>query len=364
MRSLVKVLIYLCILVFFLSGCAKGEHLPSEEEPATTEIRTTVAVTTAPEPEPEPVDDSLQEGQAYSPLNGTIIQEEKAQLRPIGIMYDNHPSARPQAGMIDADVIYEIRVEGVYTRYFALHQSVLPEDIGSVRSARSYFVLLAKEYDSLFAHIGGSVSALNDIKRLNVGDIEGLKLDSSVFWRKKHKPIPNNMYTSGEALLKLIHSRNFHKDMNVVSWDFGTNDLLASAETLHSPKIVYKAPSGKDSIGYFVEFVYNEERLIYDRFVNGKPHLDEASREQLYAKSILIQKAKTKVIDSEGRLQIDLVGEGTGYYLAEGKVMPITWKKATEAARTVFYDAQGNPLVMVPGKLWVQVVPSDFQLQE
>ncbi len=57
-----------------------------------------------------------------------------------------------------------------------------------------------------------------------------------------------------------------------------------------------------------------------------------------------------------------MVGSGTGYYLYDGKVIPITWQKQSERARTRFYSLDGDELVLKRGKIWVQVVKLDYSI--
>ncbi|MCK8058108.1 MULTISPECIES: DUF3048 domain-containing protein [unclassified Fusibacter] len=303
------------------------------------------------------------EGQTYSKLNGRVISDAAADRRPLAVMMDNHYLARPQAGLAAADIVYEVLVEGKITRYLAIFQSELPTDIGPIRSARPYFLRLAMEYDALYTHVGGSEQAKSEIKSFQMADIDGLSSGGDTFWRKNHKKMPNNMYASSESLLDWAKRKDYR---STATFDGRAFDYeLKASETSRDQlkvKVVYKAPSAKDSLGYFIDFVYNEESKSYLRSVNGKDHLDEATGERLYADSIIIQRAGTKVIDSYGRLAIDVVGEGTGYYIADGKSVEIVWKKSADRERTVYYDTTGNELKIKPGKLWIQMVTSDYQL--
>ena len=48
-----------------------------------------------------------------SPLNGTDVADPTSlQRRAIAVKVDNHPKARPQSGIQEADVVYELLVEG------------------------------------------------------------------------------------------------------------------------------------------------------------------------------------------------------------------------------------------------------------
>ena len=74
-------------------------------------------------------------------------------------MVNNHPKARPQSGLHKADIVYEILAEGDVTRFLPYFQSEKPENIGPVRSARDYYIDLAKGLNALYIAHGYSPEA-------------------------------------------------------------------------------------------------------------------------------------------------------------------------------------------------------------
>ena len=92
-----------------------------------------------------------------------------ANARPVAIMLNNLKKALPQLGVSQADLIYELPAEGGITRMMAVFQSVEGVgDLGSVRSARDYYVSLARGHDAVFLHAGGSPQAYSAIKNMGV----------------------------------------------------------------------------------------------------------------------------------------------------------------------------------------------------
>ncbi len=359
-----KKIAILLIVLTLLVGCTGQEEVVEQTtiEKITTTRPPVTATTQLPTTTTEPLN-VPQEGEVYSAINGTIISEASAEQRPLAVMMDNFYAARPQAGLNDADIVYEAYVEGQITRYMAVFQSKLPELIGPIRSARPYYLRLALEYDAYYAHVGGSMQAMADLKTLKIADVDGLASGKDTFWRKKHKKIPNNMYGSSESLIAWGNRRKYRTEAKFDSWLFGDDYGAESTKTLAKLEITYREPKEeKDKFRYKIAFEYDKDRQIYLRAVNGEPYLDEVTEEQLYADSIIVQRAKTKVIDSYGRLAIDLVGSGTGYYLYDGKVIPITWQKQSERAKTRYYTMDGDELVFKRGKIWVQLVKLDYQL--
>jgi len=104
------------------------------------------------------------------------------------------------------------------------------------------------------------------------------------------------------------------------------------------------------------EYIYDEDKKIYIRHKDGKLHIDEIDESPIIAKNIIIQVAKTRVIDNEGRLDIQLVGEGEGKYITNGKAIDVRWEKKSRHEKTIFYDLDGNEIILNPGVTWIQVV--------
>ncbi len=112
-----------------------------------------------PEEEPkEPEKPTFVDG-VICPLGGEMIERADLYPRPVAVMLDNHPAARPQAGLEQAEVVYEILAEGNITRYLALYMHGADQMVGPVRSARSYYIDKCMEYNAIYLHAGGSPEA-------------------------------------------------------------------------------------------------------------------------------------------------------------------------------------------------------------
>lgn len=129
-----KLWIAMAFSALLIGGCSKDTPKVKEDDDSIVEEETVGE---------EPV----QQPKFVAPLTGEAVLEEITQ-RPIMVTINNHPAARPQSGLADADVIYEMLAEGNVTRFLAIYQSELPENIGPVRSARSYFIDMAKGFDA------------------------------------------------------------------------------------------------------------------------------------------------------------------------------------------------------------------------
>ena len=169
------------------AGCGKKKEEPVKEPEVEVkeepEVKEPVKKEEPKEKEPE----DNHEGMAKSYLTGEWIDEELAKKRPLAVMIGNTSDALPQYGISSADVIYEVPVEGSYTRLMAIFQDYSGlEKIGSVRSCRHYFIYFAREFDALYTHYGQAVYAEPVLAREDVHNLSGMDstLESIMFYRE------------------------------------------------------------------------------------------------------------------------------------------------------------------------------------
>ncbi|NSW76341.1 MAG: DUF3048 domain-containing protein [Candidatus Atribacteria bacterium] len=269
--------------------------------------------------------------------------------RPIAVIVENAPQARPQAGLSKADVVYEIMAEGGITRFLAIFSSEAADRVGPVRSARPYFALKAMEHDAIFVHSGGSVEAYTYMKELALDHIDEMN-HFQPFWREKERRPPHNLYTSVVSLRQEAQKLGYNRPVR--SSGFGVASSSANS------------PSGKKASAleiryagdYAVKFTFNEGKREYARFVNEKPHIDSSSGAQISCSTVIVQVTEHVVKDAEGRLEIRFVGQGQGWVFSDGVVLPIRWEKKTLRDKTRFYYDNGEELRVNPGRVWIEIV--------
>ncbi|WMM23496.1 DUF3048 domain-containing protein [Tissierella sp. MB52-C2] len=291
-----------------------------------------------------------------SPLSGIYAEESKINRRPVAIMFDNHNGARWQSGLKDAEIVYEALVEAPYTRYMGIYLINDPESIGPIRSARPYFITSALEYDAVYVHVGGSAQAKTDIKSLKIADIDGLSSSNKVFWRKSHKKMPHNLYSSMEVLRTTQEERKYRLDGEYKPFKFNEDDMEIEGNIANNIIIKYRKNNT-------TEYNYDTENKIYTRKKDDKFHIDESDETPIVAKNIIIQEAKTKVLDNEGRLDIQLTGAGEGKYITNGKVIDIRWAKTSRNDKTIYTNLEGEEITLNPGVTWIQVVEPKTEIE-
>lgn len=333
------ILFLLMGLLFTMAGCRKKHK---EED-------TNLQVENIEEGEDIEVDEVEPEGIA-SPLSGLYAEEEKVNRRPYAVVFDNQIGARPQAGLIDAEIAYEFLAEGDITRYLGIFLIKEPDHIGPIRSARPYLVEKALEFDSYFVHVGGSPQAMADIKSKKVADIDSLSRGKEVFWRKSHKKMPHNLYSSHDAIKKAAGQSKYREEAQFEAFKFNPSfQTIEGGQGAEEVRVRYF--NNKEAA-----YIYDGEAKEYKRHYNGQEHKDEISGQTLTATNIIIQEVGSRVIDDQLRLQMDTVGEGRAKYISGGSLIDIVWKKPSYEGITKYYYENGQELSLNPGKTWIQVV--------
>ncbi len=337
---LVLMLVVLAVVIFF--ACNKKAEPVAVIEPELTPVPTVEPTPTPPQGSP-------------CPLTGMLVEnEEDLNLRPIAVMLDNEINARPQSGLLEAEIVYEIPVEGNITRYMAIFHHNHSEKIGPVRSARPYFIDKALEFNAVYVHCGGSPQALQDLNTLKVNTLNDLK-GSPCFWRSKDRKMPHNLYTSTKLMREVMVTNKFNNKTAPEYFKFSEEFTDLDGKATDAISFIY-------SKNYIVGYEYDEKDKLYYRKINGVRLKDKESGTEIATTNIIVEKTTSKVLDKVGRLEVENLGKNRGYYLTGGKLIEIEWSKSDRSAKTFYKDLKGNEIVMNKGVTWIQVVPQNVKI--
>lgn len=290
------------------------------------------------------------------------IVDLNSKTRPYAVMINNLGAARPlQSGLQDAMIIYEMIVEGGLTRYMAVFQDQNTERIGSIRSARHYFLDYALENDAIYVHHGNSPQAAADFKTLN---IDRISVDASkTGWRDKSLNVSteHTLFTSiaklnnGVGNKRKTRNKDFLLNYSETPIDLSTKEGAIKANNI---EITYSG-SVKSS------YEYDESAQNYKRSVNGKAHTDYVTKKQYTFKNIITyQVSNTSLNDGSGkdRQTLDNIGSGEGYYITNGYAVPITWSKSSRSSQTVYKYKDGTEIDVNDGNTFIQIQPKGKNL--
>ncbi len=288
----------------------------------------------------------------------TVIDED-SKTRPYAVMINNNSAVwKYQSGLNQAYIVYEMLVEGGITREMALYKDAKVEKIASVRSSRHYFLDYAMENDAIYVHWGWSPQAESDIKTLGINNVNALSGEGTYFFRDKtvKAAYEHTGYTTSASIEKAIDRYKYRKETDVKALlDYSAEPLdLTSIEGVVEAKTVEVPYSG----GYTAKFFYDEETKLYKKSQNNTEIIDYTSKERITTKNIIVYNAKYTTIDNYGRQTMANTGSGDGYFISEGKAVPIVWSKKDRSARTEYKLKDGTPLTVNDGRTYIGIMPT------
>jgi len=334
------------LLVFLMLFAACGD------KPVPTP---TAEPTPTPSPEPSP---SPTVSPYINPLTGLPTDEIISQNRPYAIMINDLKEALPQCGVGSADIIYEVVAEGGITRMVAVFQDISKVGkIGSVRSTRTYYLDIAQGLDAMLLHAGASTYAYEAFETRNITHVDGI-YNTTLFYRDSNRMsagFEHSLFTSGDLISENIEStglRLTHDSNYVCNMVFGVPSSSSGkpANNIAVEFSLYKTG----------EFSYNQEDKLYYISQFDESYVDGDTDTQVSATNVLVLFADHSSIPNDDlkRIDVDLVGSGSGIYAAEGRFIEIDWSKPSFDSQFEYTLKDGSPIVFSPGTSYINIVNS------
>lgn len=295
----------------------------------------------------------LESGAAIFPLTG-IETNENADNRIVAVMINNSPEARPQTGLSQADIVFEMLTEGNVTRLLALYQSEYPEVVGPVRSAREYYLRLAQNYNAIFVYHGAASFVDDMIKDSGVEFLNGKDYDNDghLFRRESFREAPHNSYLQFTAIPEVAGDIDYDMTAAYEPLPFLSKEEMNNLSGDEANYVELKSYSNKPE--ETISYVYDPEKEVYHRFTGNEQTVEFDTNEPVQLANVLIIEAPHEVIDDEGRRSVDLTTGGDAFLLQRGKVQRIGWMNENGMVIPVI---EGSPAGFVPGKTWINVIP-------
>jgi len=304
---------------------------------------------------------------AFNPLTGLPVDDPAVLARrPLAAKISNAPDlVRPQAGISQADLVFEHLTEGPLTRFTAIFWTHTPPRVGSIRSARLIDLEIPAMYDTLLVYSGASEPIRQRIASLPFADraFEGVTTGPPLYYRDTSIEVPHNLF----AVPAAVWARAEAAGVNRPRPDLG--GMRFSVEPPSGP------PARTITIDYgadLVEWTYDPATGRYARRVDGVPHTDANNGEQATTANVVILYAHHQpdlsIVESEWQgqrsfsIEIQIWTLGPVIIIRDGVQTSGYWHRWQEDDMLTFWadEERSVPLTLKPGNTWFEVVPLDF----
>jgi hypothetical protein len=334
-------LVFVLLVVVVARSCSSPDEAapPGTTAPPATEVPTTAApATTVPAP-----------AVPIWPLTGNLADPVQRDRPALAVKVDNTPEARPQAGINQPDLVYELQVEGI-TRFMEVFHSSIPERVGPVRSARgSDADLLCQLGNPLFLWSGGNGGVVGLVNLLQndahcLTDTGAGSGAQGHYYRDRGRQIPHNLFANARAI---------HDQFGGAPGGF-PGPILPHAPAGTVPPGA--APSGGVVInfGLGVTVEYRWDGHGWARFQSGQPFLEEGGG-QVAPENVVVLflEYPPDTIDARSP-RAQSVGAGDGLVFEAGAVVPVRWKRDTNRdGWNLTQRDTGQPVLLGAGRAWV-----------
>jgi len=295
-----------------------------------------------------------------NPLTGITMNEASLARRPLAIKISNAPPiVRPQAGLSQADLVFEHVAEGGFTRFTAVFYTYDVEKVGSIRSARLIDLEIPKMYDAAFAYSGSA------------GPVR-LRLQDSEFYDRIISPDFahggfERIAMEGVATTHTLFTNTYNLRHILGLREQDAAPTFANDMTFRDTPITPGEPATRIELWYGATnatWFYGNGRYL--RWTDGEIHLDANTGTQLSFKNIVVVAANhvdTDIFEDTNNnpsIEIQIWGTGPVSIFRDGQRFDGIWKREYPNHMLAFYNPTGNPLPLAPGNTFFQIVPLGF----
>lgn len=348
MRQKTRRLATIVLLALLLPACVNGvqrvEVAQPEEEPDDAVLSTTTSVTSPPSTTTAP---TSPEG-SLSAFTGLALTDTSAPASPAFVVKigNNNDQSRPQAGLIEADIVFEELIEGLKTRFAAVFQSQVPAEVGPIRSARTSDI-------GLLAGLGTPALVFSGANALTLAELRsaanrGLFVDAGIL----RNPEPYFRLPSRQA------PYNLWVDMAQIDSSGVPNAVLPYGELGEQ----LGTAIGGVEISYPASFARHVSHL-WDASLGGWVRVQDGSLHTALSGDQKVEIAPPNVVVLHivyGRSAADAAspeaqtnGSGVAQVFTRGRVVEGTWSRSQQDPRWHLQDHAGNVINLQPGSTWL-----------
>ena len=309
-------------------GSGDASAIQDTEAPATTAESTTTTTTIPP---------------ILAPLTGLTV--DAPITRPaLVVKIDNHPKARPQWGLNQADIVFEENVE-MLTRFAAVFHTADSDPVGPIRSGRRQDVDLLESFNApLFAWSGGNAEVTKLIRASTMVDLShSAANDAGGYRRESSRSAPHNLIADTSKLWTLA-PEGAAPPQAQFAYRAADEAIPATARETAGIKL------SMDGVRVLWEWSSEFSRFL--RSQDDKPHVDVDDVRINAANVVVLYVQYSK---SGYSPVAKTIGSGEAWVFTAGKLFQGTWARDDASKPFTLKDTAGNEIKLTPGNTWVQL---------
>ena len=327
------------LAALLLSGCNKEKVDISSSTPETS-------ATAEPTPPAEPVP---------NPLTGAA-DADYTNHRPVAVTLRTLDGAAPQWGLSTADVLVEGVTEGTTASLMAIFSNAdAISKVGPVGPGRDLLLQLALPLNAMPVHIDKNIYASNLLNTLSYQDLDGYHIGKAAFAFDQDRQNAgyreeNCWYTTGEMIKNGLNTYGASLDgANTPLFVFGEREPVAEDARNATSLTITFSPSDSEQLTYAAD-----TGLYVKTNADGSPTTDADNGQQVAFTNVFVLYASSGIKDDGYTRDYDMTG-GTGLYLTGGAWQQIQWTKEDATGPLQLTDADGQTLVVSPGKSFIAI---------
>ncbi len=297
-----------------------------------------------------------------NPLTGTIVADPALlDRRPLAVKVTNFPrTARPQAGLSRADILWEFYTEFGNTRWIAMYYGQDAEKVGPIRSARVLDTRIIPLYDAILVHVQAFETVWQEISKTGVDTINEFPASCPAICRD-----PDEKYIENSAFGNTAELTKYARRIGL---------LAAGRPYLDGMVFDPAVPADlKESIGTRITFSssamaqwkYDPERKRYMRLSENASFLFEPLADRMTGEQLAVDNLVLMVVDTfryKGQtgtgeqFDMDLTKSGKAYFFRDGFMLEGRWQSGGPNAPLQFVDADGGMFPFHPGTTYIGIL--------
>ena len=316
-------------------------------------------------------------------INGLEADDELAERRAIAVKVDNHPKARPQSGIQEADAVFETIVEGGLTRFIAFFHQSDSDYLGPIRSGRPTDANVIAPTGAPFQFSGAQQWVK---KYIRDRDVKIIPDSGATTFRNRSRPGPHNLYGDTPSMREYADEQEWPDDPPppLFSYGYEPTEGAPGAEIIEfhwsdHPDVVWQW-DGEQYLRFIEEtpheWVASDEVIAEAASTTtttsattttagegpNLPEYDNVTSGQISADYLVVIKGSLyTAYDPAGRgsgvPSIETIGEAEALVFYDGQVVRATWSRGDYTEPFVLMDEAGNEIVVPPGRMWVNFFP-------